>query len=110
MASSASLIIIGNGFDIAHGLKTKYSDFILWYFNKKVFPHMYNNDLSNNTFSLFNIRNFQPRYRVTQFNDLKEIDKFLKTESKSIIDPPNPFIKELLDEFLDHNWVDAFIN
>ena len=53
------------------------------------------------------IRNFQPRYRVPQFNDLKEIDNFLRTESKSIIDPPNPFIKELLDEFLDHNWVDV---
>jgi len=28
------LIIIGNGFDLAHGLKTKYSDFIIWYLNK----------------------------------------------------------------------------
>jgi hypothetical protein len=27
------LVIIGNGFDLAHGLKTKYSDFMLWYFN-----------------------------------------------------------------------------
>lgn len=28
------LILIGNGFDLAHGLKTSYSDFILWYFQK----------------------------------------------------------------------------
>ena len=27
------LIIIGNGFDIAHGLQTKYSDFIDWYWD-----------------------------------------------------------------------------
>ena len=27
------LIIVGNGFDLAHGLKTKYSDFINWYWN-----------------------------------------------------------------------------
>lgn len=26
------LILIGNGFDLAHGLKTKYNDFMLWYF------------------------------------------------------------------------------
>lgn len=25
------LVIIGNGFDLAHGLKTKYEDFIDWY-------------------------------------------------------------------------------
>ncbi|MGZ3883059.1 MAG: AbiH family protein [Bacteroidia bacterium] len=25
------LVIIGNGFDLAHGLKTRYSDFFLWY-------------------------------------------------------------------------------
>lgn len=26
------LFIIGNGFDLAHGLKTRYEDFLLWYF------------------------------------------------------------------------------
>jgi len=30
------LILIGNGFDLAHGLKTKYSDFLTWYLNKIV--------------------------------------------------------------------------
>ena len=29
------LIIIGNGFDLAHGLKTSYKDFIDWYWEKK---------------------------------------------------------------------------
>ncbi|HEY9002707.1 MAG TPA: AbiH family protein [Mucilaginibacter sp.] len=28
------LILIGNGFDLAHGLKTDYNSFILWYLNK----------------------------------------------------------------------------
>lgn len=28
------LIILGNGFDLAHGLKTRYNDFILWYLKK----------------------------------------------------------------------------
>ena len=30
------LVIIGNGFDIAHGLKTSYMDFINWYWNKRL--------------------------------------------------------------------------
>lgn len=29
------LFIIGNGFDLAHGLKTRYLDFILWYLKKR---------------------------------------------------------------------------
>jgi hypothetical protein len=28
------IYLIGNGFDLAHGLETRYSDFILWYINK----------------------------------------------------------------------------
>ena len=28
------IIIVGNGFDLAHGLKTKYADFINWYWDK----------------------------------------------------------------------------
>jgi len=28
------LILLGNGFDLAHGLKTDYNSFILWYFKK----------------------------------------------------------------------------
>ena len=30
------LVIIGNGFDIAHGLKTSYMDFINWYLGKRL--------------------------------------------------------------------------
>ena len=30
------LVIIGNGFDMAHGLKTSYMDFINWYWDRRV--------------------------------------------------------------------------
>ena len=30
------LVIIGNGFDIAHGLKTSYMDFINWYLEQRL--------------------------------------------------------------------------
>lgn len=30
------LVIIGNGFDMAHGLKTSYMDFINWYWDQRV--------------------------------------------------------------------------
>ena len=28
------IILIGNGFDLAHGLKTSYNDFIKWYLKR----------------------------------------------------------------------------
>lgn len=43
------LILIGNGFDLAHGLKTTYKDFIVWYvktcFRKTGFYHPYDDPL-----------------------------------------------------------------
>ncbi len=30
------IILIGNGFDLAHGLKTSYANFIDWYWEKKI--------------------------------------------------------------------------
>ena len=30
------LVLIGNGFDMAHGLKTSYMDFINWYWEQRL--------------------------------------------------------------------------
>ena len=30
------IVLIGNGFDLAHGLKTSYMDFIDWYWEQRV--------------------------------------------------------------------------
>lgn len=36
------LVIIGNGFDMAHGLKTSYKDFINWYWGQRVYAFVGN--------------------------------------------------------------------
>jgi hypothetical protein len=33
--SGLSILIIGNGFDLAHGLKTSYNDFLMWAYNNR---------------------------------------------------------------------------
>lgn len=33
------IILVGNGFDLAHGLATRYADFINWYWDK-YFHHL----------------------------------------------------------------------
>ena len=30
------IVLIGNGFDLAHGLKTSYADFIYWYWKRRI--------------------------------------------------------------------------
>lgn len=30
------IVLIGNGFDLAHGLKTSYADFIDWYWEQRI--------------------------------------------------------------------------
>lgn len=35
MSNYNRIILIGNGFDLAHGLKTSYNDFISWYWDKE---------------------------------------------------------------------------
>ena len=39
------LVIIGNGFDLAHGLPTRYEDFINWYWDRRM--HLFANTYSS---------------------------------------------------------------
>lgn len=39
------LIIIGNGFDLAHGYKTQYSDFMQWIWSQSIYSNEFNNEL-----------------------------------------------------------------
>ena len=51
------LVIIGNGFDLAHGLKTKYEQFIRWYlgdFFRKLFDTK--EEISHHNDGLLNIK------------------------------------------------------
>lgn len=50
------LVLIGNGFDLAHGLKTSYADFIDWYWERRMFG-FYNehSDVSDDLLCRFKI-------------------------------------------------------
>ena len=41
------LAIVGNGFDLAHGMKTRYNDFILWYIKKGFSEYLQSGDYSD---------------------------------------------------------------
>lgn len=59
------LVLIGNGFDLAHGLKTRYKDFINWYWDQRVlgFNKIYSN-ISKDALCEFKI---EEPYKWNQF-------------------------------------------
>ena len=63
------LVLIGNGFDLAHGLKTSYADFFYWYWKDKVsrFYDEYSNVSKDVLCSLKDLRN--QAWNVTYFYD-----------------------------------------
>jgi len=118
------LILLGNGFDLAHKMKTSYKDFIIWYL-KKVF----NEANSNRGFSdsLMTIQCLEPIQRFGNLNDVDELIDVLFLndlnqlfDNQSIILPnyhhliANPFkvsistkfMQKVIKECHEKNWVD----
>lgn len=97
------LILIGNGFDLAHGLKTSYNDFILWYL-KKCFASAFEN--FNYTDCLIEIS--RDRYSPSRYHSveilLSDIDLCYKNNNiKEIIE--NRFFRIVPNVF---NYNDPF--
>lgn len=90
------LIIIGNGFDLAHGLKTKYSDFLSWYWINLRDSDEFITIISENLPTNFNsLEELKERISV-----LKKIDGYAQLSFK------NKFFDELNKIGTDQNWVD----
>jgi hypothetical protein len=85
-----NLIIIGNGFDLAHGLKTSYNDFI---------EYLINNTMKKKTFSSL----ISDRFYV---KDYQSLIWQLRSNSSQVSDFKNKFIGILLKEISTNNWCD----
>ena len=94
------LFIIGNGFDLAHGLKTKYSDFLLWYLNEKLKQSISGNCPDDGISTLHTIANF-PKDRFESIDDFLNM-KPPYLEKRSI----HNFFEEILRNHRDPNWID----
>ncbi len=85
MAERNKLVIIGNGFDLAHGLKTSYNNFIDWYLRgilEKYTNHTYKDLLIEFT-TEFEYKFILEKYKIS---DKKFCDWFIE-----IIQNKNPF-------------------
>jgi Bacteriophage abortive infection AbiH len=96
------LFLIGNGFDLAHGLKTKYSDFLLWYINKSV--RSYDPSRSNvYDDKLIHLNGYG--YPTEEFNSLKSFNETLERRSITF-EAKNRFFGRIIRQSTDTNWVD----
>ena len=102
------IILIGNGFDLAHGLKTSYQDFIDDYWEKKI--NCFRNNKSNFADDDIEIVGFNPSQiynyqKLDSISTLKEFEDFLKS-NKTTIQYKNIFFETITKKSYLQNWVD----
>lgn len=117
------LVIIGNGFDMAHGLKTSYMDFINWYWDQRVNSFLNNHtNVSEDCLCRLVIRNkeeynnwylflYQNRYFF--YNTLSKERTFGSEVIQEIRQHPKvfsveccPFFETILQSIETKEWVD----
>jgi hypothetical protein len=101
------LILIGNGFDLAHGMKTSYRDFIdaVWQNKIKSFMKTYKNFHDDD----IEIKGFNPHqiYDYPKMETIETITEFIDflKKNKATISYKNEFFKIITNKHL-FNWVD----
>jgi hypothetical protein len=123
------LILIGNGFDLAHGLKTSYHDFILDYFkncfiaaisnaeiveyNDIKYKCWYEDELINISIKemphFFDIELSSNEVVIKKFKDatsISELEALSNKYNSNITYKGTGFVKLLFNECITKNWVD----
>ena len=98
------IILIGNGFDLAHGMKTSYKSFIDDYWTNTITSIQetaLGRPFENDEIKI----NHSPSRFITG-TTIKDLEKGLN-DNKSTIEFKNIFLKEITDKTYLNNWVDV---
>jgi len=116
------LILVGNGLDLALGLKTNYTDFLFWYL-KSILKESFNSD--NNEYNQESFRSKNHLYKnelisifsrvkydksglmaiLENFNTLNDVLDFINNRNQFIIEPNSLLFKAIYERCIN-NWVD----
>lgn len=97
------LYLIGNGFDLAHGLKTSYNDFLLWYLNNFLRKA---NDKDIFEDDLLKIVRRGTRWLLpAEFNSIGKLFQTLAELKYDLKSKPD-FFKKIIKNYRDYKWVD----
>lgn len=97
-------MIIGNGFDLAHGLKTRYVDFLVWYLNQLFKKHYESGTLNGYEDELVIIKGVPIEDR--QIESINDYRTFLENIFAPSIEYKNDFLSVLINNCESYNWVD----
>lgn len=117
------LILVGNGFDLAHGMKTSYGDFILGYFQKcweeafnehkldKDRPRfsIYSNPLISFSFDRPSLLLEYNYPKITQIQEIYKLIEYGSTKNTSYtiqVEINSKFFKLILNDLENRKWVD----
>ncbi|SNU03216.1 Bacteriophage abortive infection AbiH [Prevotellaceae bacterium MN60] len=103
------LILIGNGFDCAHNLKTKYENFIYWYW-KRVVAHMLTKSIDTYEDELCKVTNHEldywGKYYLFHSEEEKDIYKFFINKEGDIDIEFSPLFERINKSVQTKGWVD----
>ena len=97
------IVLIRNGFDLAHDLKTRYNDFILWYLCK-ILPSIITKPSFEDT--LIKTTNTKPKTTYSMITTIKEFRNLPKEYPDLVIEYKYSFFEGLIKQFGKSNWVD----
>lgn len=97
------LILIGNGFDLAHNLKTSYKNFLSNYW-ENVINSIINNK-QNARYGEFSNEQVTISEQMTVYHNIDDILGFIR-KNISLIRFKNEFLKQLTQKQFLENWVD----
>ena len=108
------IVLIGNGFDLAHGLKTRYEDFINWYCDLRVYGFAGNlSDISSDVLCSFqdlrhqvwNVNAHTNGYNLNQAKGKDIVDHIINNKDffKTTM---SPFFENIYKSIETKGWVD----
>ena len=99
------IVLIGNGFDLAHGLKTSYADFINWYWEQWMNKILFSRFGLEESDGLCSVK--IPHNRIPQLTFLNGLDYIdaIKNEP-NISFTEGLLVQEIMKDFENSNWVD----
>lgn len=102
------LVIIGNGFDLAHGLKTSYNDFINWYL-QDICKKMKEYDIYDDILLEVKFKNGEhTKYFKLSSSEVFTAEWFFSNNKDSLfkLEYKSQFFRKLLNEMKTFSWVD----
>lgn len=113
------LVIIGNGFDMAHGLKTSYIDFINWYWDQRVASFVGNTTresedclcrltIKNDCWNVFSYNNsyFSKGLLHKEEWSGSDVFQYIKSNPHDFFIESSPFFEAILQSIETKGWVD----